>query len=186
MECCRPGRPIRWRGRLVIPQDTDMATSLLRSGPKRSPLPGLLRSFPLSLQVVRGVDVCTDELGDSQLGAGATPRDRPSCRCRRPRPLRTRRGLEVPTLRTTVHVGEDYVHLLSGLRRVDEALGQFSMREGDRIGHGLALGVDPREWVQRAGRLAVACEDRLLDLAWEWSWYGREGVDPAAGRRPVC
>ena len=57
------------------------------------------------------------------------------------------------------------------------------MREGDRIGHGLALGVDPREWVQRAGRLAVACEDRLLDLAWEWSWYGREGVDPAAGRR---
>jgi len=145
----------------------------------------LLKSFPLSLQVLQGVDVCTDELGIPnwvlaplleivhRAGAAASAA------------LRASRGLEVPTLRTTVHVGEDYIHLLSGLRRVDEALGQFSMREGDRIGHGLALGVDPREWVQRAGRLAVACEDRLLDLAWEWSWYGREGVEPAAGRRQL-
>jgi Adenosine deaminase len=59
------------------------------------------------------------------------------------------------------------------------------MREGDRIGHGMALGVDPREWVKRAGRLPMPCEDRLFDLAWEWDWYGREGIDPAVGRRSL-
>jgi hypothetical protein len=147
---------------------------------------GLIRYHPATLEVVRGIDVCTDELGVPnwvlaplfyhvrQAGEEASAA------------LRAVHRLDVPTLRTTVHVGEDFVHLLSGLRRVDEALGLFAMREGDRIGHGMALGVDPREWVRRAGRLPVPCEDRLFDLAWEWAWYGREGVDPAVGRRHLA
>ncbi len=145
----------------------------------------VLRYHPATLEVVRGIDVCTDELGvpnwvlvplfDHVREAGEEASAA----------LRAYYSLDVPTLRTTVHVGEDFVHLLSGLRRVDEALGQFAMREGDRIGHGMALGVDPREWVKRAGRLPMPCEDRLFDLAWEWDWYGREGIDPAVGRRSL-
>lgn len=55
-------------------------------------------------------------------------------------------------------------------------------REGDRIGHGVVLGTEPHDWSQRTGRIPVLCEDRLLDLAWEWSWYARESINPPPGR----
>ncbi len=130
---------------------------------------GALREYPMTVQVLRGVDVCTDELGVPNwvlapiLGHVHRAADS-ACR-----ELRRMLTILVPPLRTTVHVGEDFVHLLSGLRRVDEALAHFGMREGDRIGHGLALGVDPRAWVRSAGRVPLAREERLFDLAWEWT-----------------
>jgi hypothetical protein len=142
----------------------------------------LLRHFPLSLESVRGLDVCTDELGVAtwvfvpifdRVRAAANQAAIALCG------LLHRR---VPTLRTTVHAGEDYVHLLTGLRHVDEAVEQFNLREGDRIGHGLALGVDPRDWATRAGRLAMIAEERLFDLVWEWGCYGRQVCRPVAGR----
>jgi len=144
----------------------------------------VLRFFPTSLEILRGLDVCTDELGVPnwvllplfrhvrRAGEAAAA-------------VLGYHGRNVPVLRTSVHAGEDYVHLLSGLRRVEEALRHFDLREGDRLGHGLALGVEPREWVQRAGRLPMAREERLFDLVWEWGWYGREGLEPQAGRRQM-
>jgi hypothetical protein len=141
-----------------------------------------LRYFPLTLQVLRGLDVCTDELGiptwvfvpliDHVRRAAAVAASA----------LQERYGLSVPPLRMTVHVGEDFVHLLSGLRRVDEAVEHLRLGEGDRIGHGVALGVDPREWARRAGRIPLTKEERLFDLVWEWNWYAREGGSPPAGR----
>jgi hypothetical protein len=68
----------------------------------------------------------------------------------------------------TVHVGEDFVHLLGGIRRVDEALELLELGEGSRIGHAVALGIDVREWAARAGRLALPKGERLLDLLWAW------------------
>src|SRR5262249_34907880 len=130
----------------------------------------VLRFYPLALYVLRGFDVCTDELGvptwalmplldhvrrAGRVGSAA---------------LRQTLCRPVPPLRTTVHVGEDFVHLLSGLRRVDEALTYLDLGEGDRIGHGLALGVEPREWARRGGQLPLTCEERLFDLVWEWNW----------------
>ena len=85
-------------------------------------------------------------------------------------------------LRTTVHAGEDFSHLLTGLRHVDEAAETLGLREGDRIGHGLALGVDPANWAATVGRVAMPREDRLLDLAWEWSWWTRRGRGADAAR----
>jgi hypothetical protein len=143
----------------------------------------VLNHYPLSLEVVRGLDLCTDELGVPnwvlfplvqyvrQAGEAAS------------RFLRRVCGLDVPPLNTTVHVGEDFVHLLSGFRRVDEALHYLNLREGDRIGHGLALGVDPRDWARRSGRIPLAREERLFDLVWEWDWYARGGANPPSGRR---
>jgi hypothetical protein len=134
---------------------------------------GVLRSFPVSAEVLRGLDVCTDELGVPNWVLAPLfrhVRHAADAACRN---LRRVFGLGVPPLRTTVHVGEDFVHLLTGLRRVGEALDQFGLREGDRIGHGLALGIDPRDWVRRAGRLPMAREERLFDLAWEWAVAGK-------------
>ena len=146
-----------------------------------SALAWVLQRYPLSVQVVRGLDVCTDELGipnwvfapllthvrkaaDSAVGF-----------------LRARLGCTLPPLRTTVHAGEDFMHLQNGLRSVDEAIEHFRMREGDRIGHGMALGIDPREWARRTGRLPIAVEDRLFDLIWEWNWYGLGCLEPPDG-----
>ncbi|HET9227355.1 MAG TPA: hypothetical protein VFR31_11860, partial [Thermoanaerobaculia bacterium] len=99
--------------------------------------------------------------------------------------LLERFGRSVPPLRTTLHSGEDFVHLLSGLRRLDETLDYLGLCEGDRLGHALSLGVEPRVWAQRAGRVAMSREERLLDLAWEWTCYARQGDSPPGGRHAL-
>ena len=81
-----------------------------------------------------------------------------------------------------MHVGEDFVHLLSGLRIVEEAVRHFDLREGDRLGHAVALGIDALEWARRTGRVAMCREDRLLDLLWELSWGSTFGRYLVRGR----
>ncbi|MDR1708062.1 MAG: hypothetical protein LBR46_08650 [Prevotella sp.] len=51
----------------------------------------------------------------------------------------------------TYHVGEDFFHIASGLRAIYEAIDFLEMREGDRIGHGTALGIPPQLWRNRIG-----------------------------------
>lgn len=142
----------------------------------------LLCHRPLSVQFVRAVDVCTDELGvPNWVMAPLLERVR---RAADEGTLALRRlcGWAPPPLRTTVHAGEDFVHLLTGLRHVDEAIEQLGLREGDRIGHGLALGLDAVRWAGHTGRIAMLSEDRLFDLVWEWNWRGQRGGDQHAGR----
>lgn len=54
-------------------------------------------------------------------------------------------------LRITFHAGEDFVHVLSGLRMMCEAVEFLGMTQGDRIGHGTAAGINPELWVERVG-----------------------------------
>ena len=147
----------------------------------------LLWHYPIALEVVRGLDLCTDELGvPIWVFVPLIRHVRAVAKAASAYLLRVL-GLEVPPLRMTVHAGEDFVHLLTGLRHVDEVGFHrgFDFRQGDRIGHGLALGVNPRGWASRAGRIPMIREDRLFDLAWEWAWYGREGSHPPGGRQSV-
>lgn len=51
----------------------------------------------------------------------------------------------------TYHAGEDFVHLLSGLRAVFEAVEFLEMIPGNRIGHATALGIEPVLWKKRIG-----------------------------------
>ncbi|MGH8657203.1 MAG: hypothetical protein ACREV4_01580 [Gammaproteobacteria bacterium] len=145
----------------------------------------VLWHFPLSLELLRGIDVCTDELGVPTWVLAPLFRYVRETGDATSQVLRQRYGKAVPGLRTTAHAGEDFVHLLTGLRNVDEAVRRLGLREGDRIGHGLALGVEPREWAERAGRIPMAREERLFDLAWEWAWYAHESIDPPSGRAPM-
>jgi hypothetical protein len=142
----------------------------------------LLRHYPRSLEIVRGLDLCTDELGVPGwvfvplLQYVSAAGDQAAAFLRQ-------WGSAPPPLRMTIHAGEDFVHLQTGLRHVDEIGRYFNLRQGSRIGHGLALGVDPRAWAQRAGRIPVIREDRLFDLVWEWAWHGSEGSAGASNRR---
>ena len=75
----------------------------------------------------------------------------------------------------TFHVGEDFRHLLSGLRAVDEALRFLNMGPGDRIGHGLALGLNYKIWCERVGgEVAMPRGERLDDLVWLRQRLGKE------------
>lgn len=135
----------------------------------------VLSFFPRSLEVVRGLDLCADEVGVPSWVMAPLIRYVRDAGWQASATLRERYALEVPPLRTAVHAGEDFVHLLTGLRRLDEAIDHLQLKEGDRLGHALCLGVEPKTWAARAGRLAIPREDRLFDLAWEWSWYSRCG-----------
>ncbi len=55
-------------------------------------------------------------------------------------------GSQRQSLRFTFHAGEDFRHMLSGLRRMDEAVTYLKFHAGDRIGHGTALGISPKQW----------------------------------------
>jgi len=83
-----------------------------------------------------------------------------------------------PTLRTTAHVGEDFRHLLEGLRRVFEATEYLLALNGSRIGHATALGLDPRTWAESVGCLLMPKEDRLWDLVFEWRLYAGFHIPP--------
>jgi hypothetical protein len=128
----------------------------------------LLLSRPWSLEIVRGVDVCTDEIGVPNWVMAPLVRRVKKAALQASETLSREFGVYVPPLRTTVHAGEDFVHLLTGLRNVEDAIHCYEIKEGDRIGHGLALGVDPDDWAARAGRIPMACEERLWDLVYVW------------------
>ncbi|MCF2857009.1 hypothetical protein L1286_05990 [Pseudoalteromonas sp. SMS1] len=66
----------------------------------------------------------------------------------------------------TVHSGEDYSHLLSGLRAIDETVVFCDFKAGDRLGHALALGVFPAQWAQRQRTAYVTLGDHLDNLVW--------------------
>ncbi len=142
----------------------------------------LIQRFPRVLGVVRGLDLCTDEVGVPMWVMA------PLCRYVREVSQAASAALqsdwreELPPLRMTVHAGEEFVHLLGGLRRVDEAIEYLNLGQGDRIGHGIALGTNPTEWAMRSSGIAVSRMERLLDLAWEWSFSTTRGIDLPASR----
>lgn len=76
------------------------------------------------------------------------------------------------TLHLSIHAGEDYAHPLSGLRHVDETVLFCQMRKGDRLGHGLALGISPDEWFDRHGEALLPVDDHVDNLVWAWHQAG--------------
>lgn len=73
------------------------------------------------------------------------------------------------SLRFTFHAGEDFRHILSGLRRVDEAVTFLKFHAGDRIGHGTALGISPEQW-QRYNPFVVLPRNEALNN-YIWAYY---------------
>ena len=92
--------------------------------------------------------------------------------------------VESRRLGMTYHVGEEFRHLLSGLRAIDEVLEFLLPRSGDRIGHGTALGLEPQVWLDHIGRQALVPKQEWLDtLVWVHQLLG-PGND-ALGRLKV-
>jgi adenosine deaminase len=67
------------------------------------------------------------------------------------------------------HAGEDFHHILSGIRAMFDALELLGLCEGDRIGHGTAMGISPELWLKRMpGGVYIRKDDWLLDLLSTW------------------
>lgn len=47
----------------------------------------------------------------------------------------------------TFHTGEDFEHLLSGIRSIYDTIKLLELQDGDRIGHGTAIGICPQLWL---------------------------------------
>lgn len=75
----------------------------------------------------------------------------------------------IQSLRFTFHAGEDFRHILSGLRRIDEAVTFLKFHAGDRIGHGTALGISPEQW-RRINPFVVLPRSEALDN-YVWAYY---------------
>ncbi|MGW9017798.1 hypothetical protein [Priestia megaterium] len=78
-------------------------------------------------------------------------------------PLKTIRNLGF-----TYHVGEDFRHMITGLRHVDEVIEHFQYRSGDRIGHGIVLGISPTRWANKHKVVILPKHEYLDNLLWIW------------------
>ena len=77
----------------------------------------------------------------------------------------------------TYHVGEDFMDIVDGLRAVDEALRFLQLQKGDRIGHGLVLGVDVERYYElRNYTVALSLQMQMDNAAWLWNKMVRLGI----------
>ncbi|MCD7935503.1 MAG: hypothetical protein LUG98_01440 [Tannerellaceae bacterium] len=63
----------------------------------------------------------------------------------------------------TYHAGEDFFHILTGLRSIYEAVVFNDLRSGDRIGHATATGISPSVWKANVGSTILMRRGEYLD-----------------------
>jgi hypothetical protein len=123
-----------------------------------------LEQDPRRLRKLRGIDICgVEEQQPLWVCAEILRKLR-----RRSANIAARRpGLQLEPLRLTLHAGEDFRWLTSGMRAVAEPLYWDLAERGDRIGHGIAVTLKPKRWwKQHAGEVIQSTLiDRLHDLA---------------------
>lgn len=77
----------------------------------------------------------------------------------------------------TFHAGEDFRHILSGLRRIDEAVEYLKFHAGDRIGHGIALGISPHVWKNQNPVVIIPQIEALENYIWAYHTLSRNYSD---------
>jgi adenosine deaminase len=74
--------------------------------------------------------------------------------------------ISLPDLRKTYHAGEDFYDIIDGLRSIDEAILFLKLRHGDRIGHGVSLGLNPEKYYNHRPHIAMPLQNALDNYAW--------------------
>ena len=129
-----------------------------------------IRQWPDLLQSIRGLDIASEELkGPLWLAIPSLRGLREVSRVA----ARQKSGLQ--PLRLTLHVGEDFRHVVSGLRAIHEPFAWNLIERGDRLGHALALGVDVAKWCERHPTVLQPRLERILDLEWMLEFISKPG-----------
>ena len=101
-------------------------------------------------QHMKGIDACSSEIA-----------------CRPEVFGQVFRYLSDKGLHRTYHAGEDFFDIVDGLRAIDETILFCGLNRGDRLGHALALGINPEKHYSQKGYRAVLPKQVLLDdIAW--------------------
>lgn len=127
-----------------------------------------LTEYPYLRYRIRGIDGCSHEIGC-----------RPETFATEFRFLRHFRSSSIvqedirsaatplPKLYATYHAGEDFLDITDGLRAIDEAIKFLELEQGDRLGHALALGLEPEDYYRLKDYTVVTTkQNRLDDLVW--------------------
>lgn len=109
-----------------------------------------------------GIDAASNEVNFRPENFGTVFRYLASSYIRQDVPWRRK----IPDLRKTYHVGEDFYEVVDGLRAIDEAVLYLELSQGDRIGHGVALGIDIDKWYERHPRVDLPLQNKLDNIAW--------------------
>ena len=138
---------------------------------------------PELMLVYRGLDVAAAELDVPLWPTLSFLADLRAASRRAAAQLRLRQPLwQVRPFGLTYHAGEDFRRLPEGLRRMHELLEFGVLEHGDRIGHGLALGIDPERWSSRHEVVFQPREERLDDILWELERYAAGDIRVDASR----
>lgn len=79
-------------------------------------------------------------------------------------------------LHKTYHAGEDFLDIADGLRAIDEAILFCNMERGSRLGHALALGIDPEKYYEFKGyKISLSRQILLDDIVWMYCKAGELG-----------
>jgi len=65
----------------------------------------------------------------------------------------------------TYHAGEDFHHIISGIRAIFEAVEFTGLQQRDRIGHAVACGLSPSLWLNAVGEKMLITQGEWLDNA---------------------
>lgn len=116
---------------------------------------------------IRGIDACSNEIGCRPETFATEFRFlRSGIPCVKAHSFELDTDSEV-CLHATYHVGEDFIDIIDGMRAIDEAVQFLELRRGDRLGHALALGIDPKIYYQIKKQKLIIPKQELLDnLVW--------------------
>ncbi len=81
-------------------------------------------------------------------------------------------------LQYTFHAGEEYRDIISGLRAIYEAVVFLNLKDEDRIGHAVALGIDPKLFLQNRRSITLTKGEYLDNLLFLYFLLGQRDDSP--------
>lgn len=164
-------------GKFVLgaPRNADVRKRTLRQTKSIAAL--LEKTYSVNNRI-RGIDACTNEIGC-----------RPEVFAQNFRYLseltfnRVSESTET-RLHMTYHAGEDFLDIIDGIRAIDETILFCNLKRGSRIGHALAMGIDPYQYYKYKGFwLNIPKQILLDDIAWMLGKADETGCEIESGLR---
>ena len=118
---------------------------------------------------IKGIDACSSEIACRPEVFGQVFRYLADIRVVYEEPYRKKSDYDGATqnLRVTYHAGEDFFDIVDGLRAIDETILFCNLSRGSRLGHALALGIDPEKYYNlKGGRIVLSKQVLLDDIVW--------------------
>jgi adenosine deaminase len=86
-------------------------------------------------------------------------------------------SIDEPKIYATYHAGEDFYDIVDGLRAIDECIKFGNFKQGDRIGHALALGIDVKEYyLFKQNKLMIPKQIVIDNIVWLLAKIRKYGI----------